>query len=68
MQAQIDLIEADAPPDSLDLWIYKYYLVFKISYDLKARACILNGSSFSLVGSSSMLAVLATILISAKNY
>ena len=34
------------------------------SSDMKVRDCIQNGSSFSLVGSSSMLAVLASILIS----
>ena len=34
----------------------------QLSCDTKVRDCIQNGSSFSLVGSSSMLAVLATIL------
>ena len=58
------LIEAEAVSDWLNLWKDDRHWAFNNSCDLKARDCIQNGSSFSLVGSSSMLAVLATILIS----
>ena len=60
------LIEAEAASDRLHLCLDDPHWAFKNPCDLNARDCIQNDSSSSLVGSSSMLAVLATILISGE--